>query len=86
MSKLKTKVLWPSWRYSPEGEGKSFAGPEDVPEGWMTIEEHLARQEGERVPEDDVDALRAALDAKGVSYHHRAGAKRLAELLAEADA
>jgi len=25
---------WPAWRYGPDGEGKVFANPEDVPEGW----------------------------------------------------
>lgn len=31
--------------------------------------------------DDDVAALRAVLDAKGISYHHKAGAPKLQELL-----
>ncbi|WDR03625.1 hypothetical protein PSQ19_06025 [Devosia algicola] len=31
--------------------------------------------------DDEVIALRAELDAKGISYHHKAGAAKLRELL-----
>jgi hypothetical protein len=32
-------------------------------------------------PDDDVTELRAQLDAKGIKYHHKAGAAKLRELL-----
>lgn len=30
-----TKDIWPSWRYSPDGEGRVFNAPEEVPFGWV---------------------------------------------------
>lgn len=33
-------------------------------------------------PDDEVTALRAELDAKGIAYHHKAGAAKLRDLLA----
>jgi len=36
------------------------------------------------IPENDIEALRAQLDAKGVKYHHKAGADTLRALLQEA--
>ncbi|NKL37490.1 hypothetical protein GFL49_27745 [Rhizobium leguminosarum bv. viciae] len=36
------------------------------------------------VPENDIEALRAKLDAKGVKYHHKAGVETLRALLQEA--
>lgn len=38
------------------------------------------------VPGPSVEELRAALDLKGVKYHHKAGPEKLAELLAAAPA
>lgn len=32
-------------------------------------------------PDDEVESLRAELDAKGITYHHKAGAAKLRELL-----
>ena len=32
-------------------------------------------------PDDEVAELRAELDAKGIPYHHKAGAAKLRELL-----
>jgi len=37
-------------------------------------------------PNTEVDELRAELDAKGIPYHHKAGAAKLRELLAEKEA
>lgn len=42
--------------------------------------------EPEATPEPTVDELRAELDAMGVKYHHKAGAAKLAEILAAAKA
>lgn len=42
--------------------------------------------EPEAAPEPTVDELRSELDSLGVKYHHKAGAAKLAELLAAAKA
>lgn len=31
---FKQTDFWPSWRYSPDGEGRIFDKPQDVPNGW----------------------------------------------------
>lgn len=33
---------WPAWMRSPSGEAKVFQCPEDVPEGWMSVDEYRA--------------------------------------------
>jgi len=33
---------WPKWMWTGAGEAKVFDRPEDVPEGWMTLEDYLA--------------------------------------------
>lgn len=42
--------------------------------------------DGDGTPEPDVATMKAQLDALGVRYHHKAGARKLAELLAAAQA
>ncbi len=32
---------WPAWRYGPDGVGKTFDKPEDVPEGWTEQPAHV---------------------------------------------
>ncbi len=32
---------WPAWRYGPDGVGKTFDRPEDVPEGWTEHPAHM---------------------------------------------
>lgn len=43
----------------------------------------LVSDEGLKTALPSVDELRAALTAKGITYHHKAGAEKLAALLAE---
>jgi hypothetical protein len=35
-------ILWPSWRYGPNGEAQIFEKAEDVPKGW---EDHPSKFE-----------------------------------------
>lgn len=44
----------------------------------------LVNDEGQKTDLPSVDELRAALTAKGITFHHKAGAEKLAALLAEA--
>lgn len=43
------------------------------------------RTQPDPVEDDEVTALRADLDARGIKYHHKAGAAKLRELLAESE-
>jgi hypothetical protein len=52
----------------------------DMAERMLAMEEMLAKTMNPE-PDDDVTELRAQLDAKGIKYHHKAGAAKLRELL-----
>lgn len=42
------KVLWPSWRYGPNGQSGIFQSEDDVPAGWIdNIGEALRRDQEE---------------------------------------
>lgn len=52
-----TKVLWPSWRYGPQGQSGIFESDEDVPIGWYAYEDrHLIQEPGDPPPPDGPDA------------------------------
>lgn len=53
----------------------------DMAERMQVMEAMLSQQMKTPVEDDEVAALRADLDAKGIKYHHKAGAAKLRELL-----
>lgn len=59
-------ILWPAWRYGPNGEAEIFQLPDDVPAGWTDIP--LEKRSIERVDNGVLDRgqLMAALEAHGV--------------------
>ncbi len=64
-------------------------GPAVVNGNPVVVKEKSAKAAEPEKPETHeptVDELRADLDAMGVKYHHKAGAAKLAELLADAKA
>lgn len=44
----KEKTYWPSFRYGPDGQGKVFQKPEDVPEGWTDSPKKAVATEPEK--------------------------------------
>lgn len=65
-----------------KGESVKFLDPQSslIPflkhEGWAA--------EGDEKADDDLASLRAEAEALGIKFHHKAGAAKLAELIAEA--
>jgi hypothetical protein len=55
------KVLWPSWRFGPNGEAEVFEAEADVPAGWtdhpskVTVEPEEAPKRRGRPPKPVVD-------------------------------
>lgn len=45
---VREKTYWPSFRYGPDGQGKVFQRPEDVPEGWTDSPKTAVAQEPEK--------------------------------------
>ena len=43
-------TYWPSYRYGPDGQGKVFQKPEDVPEGWTESPNSAAPEQEKRKP------------------------------------
>jgi hypothetical protein len=35
-------TAWPAWRHGPDGKSEIFQRPEDVPDGWVTLDEKNA--------------------------------------------
>jgi len=65
-----------------EVEGLTIAKPVLVSETFMAFDgDGDGRPGGFAEPTDEVLALRASLDAKGIKYHHKAGAAKLRALL-----
>jgi len=71
-------------------KSKSAAREADMQRRLQELEERneamLKLLEERAKPNTEVDELRAELDAKGIPYHHKAGAAKLRELLAEKEA
>jgi len=71
-------------------KAKSAAREADMQRRLQELEERneamLKLLEEQTKPNTEVDDLRAELDAKGIPYHHKAGAAKLRELLAEKEA
>lgn len=63
----KQKDFWPSWRYSPDGEGRVFDSPTDVPFGWTKKVGQLF--EGVVPVELDKEQLTFALVSLGVTVN-----------------
>jgi hypothetical protein len=73
------KLLWPSWRYGPDGQAEIFERVEDVPEGWL---DHPSKHQ----PADDPNTASReevinTLRARGVDFDGRWSDRRLKELL-----
>ncbi|TRD03802.1 hypothetical protein FJV76_14285 [Mesorhizobium sp. WSM4303] len=68
-------------------KAKSAAREADMQRRLQELEERNAAMlellESQTKPNTEVDQLRAELDAKGIPYHHKAGAGKLRELLEE---
>lgn len=69
------------WMYNKDG-GKLFDSLDDVPKGYQdTPVEEAAPAEVKK--DDELEALKALADEKGIKYHHKAGVTKLKELLEE---
>lgn len=73
------KDFWPSWRYSPDGEGQIFNSPVEVPHGWT---KKIGQQLDSLAPvELDKEQLVAALAALGVEINPIWGKAHLKKVL-----
>jgi hypothetical protein len=84
-------------RHGGEGPDRlSLFGVEFVKGQWVEVSDAFPKKvarhshfevdtDGDGQPGPTLEELRAELDAKGIAYHHKAGVKRLLELLDDAD-
>lgn len=83
MSRIREKHLWPSWRYSPDGNSAIFHGPQDVPEGW---EDHPSKVfPAPDDAENNRASIIAALRERNVKFFMGAPTAKLAALLQDAE-
>lgn len=83
---------WPAWRYGPDGEGKIFEKPEDVPKGWVDSPAKVKKASSEAKPNAGLAKehgmskkdIIAELEELEVEYDGRANADDLMALLLEA--
>lgn len=72
--------FWPSWRYSPDGDGQIFNSAEEVPFGWVRRVPQGVQEVA--APVLDRDDLVSKLEALGVAINPIWG---LAQLKKELD-
>lgn len=71
---------WPSWRYSPTGEGKVFQRAADVPFNWTRKPGEPSAPLPAPITYDRADIL-SQLAAKGIKTHPAHGTAHLKRIL-----
>lgn len=78
---------WPAWRYAPDGRAEIFDRPEDVPEGWKTLDEYngVPPKKSNAETAEDLDATLAseAQEPDGMERPRELTEEQRAELHAE---
>lgn len=99
MSKNYAHKDWPAWRYGPDGKGKVFNTPDEVPDGWTDVSPKAAAagavpaapkakapaKEPDKEPTPE-EAAKAAADAQAAADKKAAAAAAKAEKKAAAKA
>lgn len=75
----KTKILWPSWRYGPNGEAQIFDHADEVPTGWEDHPSKIGNETDKKAAKEP-----AKSDDKAAKAAERAAARAATKAAKEA--